>query len=75
MRAPHFHPILLSHVNHSGRDSEDRVQWDHYGVAVVHVHSDSVHPIQLDHFDYDDNALVLADLTDNTPKYEVENLV
>lgn len=64
----HFHPILLFRVNHFDMDSVHHVQFGHFDVAADHVHYDFVHPIPLNRFDYDDNGLVLADLTDNIPE-------
>lgn len=63
----HFHPILLFPVNHFDIHSVHHVQYDHCDVAADHVHYDLVHPIPLNRFDYDDNGLALADLTDNIP--------
>lgn len=63
----HFHPILLSRVNHCDMDSVHHVQPDRCDAAAGLVHFDLTHPIPLNRFDYDDNGLALADLTDNIP--------
>lgn len=63
----HFHPILLSRVNHFDMHSVDHAQYYHCDVVADHVHCDFVHPIPLNHFDYVDSGLVLVDLTDNIP--------
>lgn len=51
--------------------SVHHVQYDHCDAVADHVHCDFVRPIPLNRFDYDDNGLVLAYLTDNIPIFLV----